>query len=423
MDAQQNITCKGCSKILSQVQVLRHISHSKCKSVYSDHEISAFKTAATARKNEKKKLAYDPSKRSERHQKARNKLMEKDLSKDQPVGKMVKCKVCKGKFEKKSILKHISKSASCKDTYYQGKTSIVNKAKRSAKYYQEVKLKKAEEYSSKKAAKEQEMVNEKPNIERVICMICNRHFELKTILKHIAKSTKCNKIYNLPSAKSDLKMIKKKVKKHYKANRKYDPKKRKEKYKVEKQKEELRKEEEFKQTRIDELASFLKDVEERARDTNLTGRKWLKRCFKEVFERFKEFNEEIKEKVKNCEIAIEDTFETFEEEINVMVDVAKDFEDSKEIYFYFSEYIVGRHAHTYGKPLKDQNKIKLEWHDLKQHIDISLQEIAKKIDQPYENTPWHSCLCNICNIYRDWNTELTYSPPRFSSDQDPEMLL
>ena len=103
--------------------------------------------------------------------------------KDQPLVDMVKCKVWKRKFKKKSILNHIAKSVKCNKIYYpnsatKDRDSSIYKPKRRAKYYQKVRLKVAEEYSSKKAEEENSMV---ADIERINCIRYKRNLKIKSI--------------------------------------------------------------------------------------------------------------------------------------------------------------------------------------------------------------------------------------------------
>ena len=63
-----------------------------------------------------------------------------------------------------------------------------------------------------------------------------------------------------------------------------------------------------------------------------------------------------------------------------------------------------RGFNTHEIPLKKQNKIKLRWHDLKQIIEVRMNDISEKMGMPKEIVPWHGVLCGICKIYRDWKT-------------------
>ena len=80
-------------------------------------------------------------------------------------------------------------------------------------------------------------------------------------------------------------------------------------------------------------------------------------------------------------------------------------------------------CYNWGKPLKDQNRIDLIYHDLKQSIEVKLDEIADQKGIPKEKIPWHSVFCHICKIYRDFKTDVKYMPPRYAHEQDPDMII
>ena len=96
--------------------------------------------------------------------------------------------------------------------------------------------------------------------------------------------------------------------------------------------------------------------------------------------------------------------------------------DIRPLYPIFDDFTTGRVCHNYGKPLREQNRIDMIWHDLKQHIEVKLDNISIELGKPVEKIPWHSRLCKICNIYRDWKTKMKYVPPRFAHEQDPDMI-
>ena len=93
-----------------------------------------------------------------------------------------------------------------------------------------------------------------------------------------------------------------------------------------------------------------------------------------------------------------------------------------ELYPIFNDFLVDN-AHSNGKPLKDQNRIDLIWHDLKQAIEVELDAISNEIGISTEKIPWHSVFCNVCKIYRDWRTNIKFEPPRFGHELDPDMIL
>ena len=57
------------------------------------------------------------------------------------------------------------------------------------------------------------------------------------------------------------------------------------------------------------------------------------------------------------------------------------------------------------------------------NIEVKLEELSNEKGKTYDQIPWHSVLCNICKIYRDWETKVKFVPPRFAHEQDPDMKI
>ena len=57
-------TCKGCKKVLSDSNKLRHITHTSCKQHYSKKEMNHFRDLAAERKSLKEKEYYSKNKES-----------------------------------------------------------------------------------------------------------------------------------------------------------------------------------------------------------------------------------------------------------------------------------------------------------------------------------------------------------------------
>ena len=89
----------------------------------------------------------------------------------------------------------------------------------------------------------------------------------------------------------------------------------------------------------------------------------------------------------------------------------------------FDDFKTGIVCHNYGKPLKEQNRIDLIWHNLKQTIEVKLDLISNEIGKPTEKIFWHGIGCDICKIYRDWKTNIKFTPPRFGHELDPDIVL
>ena len=86
------------------------------------------------------------------------------------------------------------------------------------------------------------------------------------------------------------------------------------------------------------------------------------------------------------------------------------------------DFATGSLYQNYGKPLHEQNRIKLIWHELRQAIEVKLEAMSEKMGLSLERIPWHDYVCSVCDIYRDKKTGKRYLPPRFASEQDPDMI-
>ena len=104
-------------------------------------------------------------------------------------------------------------------------------------------------------------------------------------------------------------------------------------------------------------------------------------------------------------------------------EIERGFDDVRTLYPIFNDFTTGYRCHNYGKPLREQNRIVMIWHDLKQEIEIKLDTILIELGKPTEKISWHGIGCDICKIYRDWKTNIKFIPPRFAHEQDPDMVL
>jgi hypothetical protein len=149
------ITCRGCPKSLKSNQILKHISHSKnCESFYSEKELLEFENASKERKYAQKRKSYDPSKRARRYQES------------------------------------IKKAAKCDLTL---KSSEITK----------------EKYNHKEPKGDLEMYKTLvKNNNGIKCSGCNYSFKKESILKHIAKSENCKRVYNSDDMKLEFQKIK-----------------------------------------------------------------------------------------------------------------------------------------------------------------------------------------------------------------------
>ena len=63
-----DLECKGCSKKLNYVKILKHLASSHgCKPFYSDEEMVDFRNQSTARTYARKRKVYDSSKRAKKY--------------------------------------------------------------------------------------------------------------------------------------------------------------------------------------------------------------------------------------------------------------------------------------------------------------------------------------------------------------------
>ena len=163
----------------------------------------------------------------------------------------------------------------------------------------------------------------------------------------------------------------------------------------------------------------------KARNWNFIRYQWINETYYKSFELLKDFDHQTKVKVNKLENDIEQKFMQIESEIEEKIgifkkEIAKGYDDIRELYPIFDDFTIEPY---YGKPLKEQNKINLMWHDFRQTIAIQLEEISDHIGVPFHDIPWDSQFCNACNIYWDPKTETRYSPPRFSYQLDPNIKL
>ena len=108
-------TCKGCKKVLSDSNKLRHITHTTCRQHYSKEEMNHFRDSAAERKSLKEKEYYSKNKESIRAK--QEEKLEQSRKKRHPLTLTDTCKSCNKTFPETSILKHITHSKSCLKQY------------------------------------------------------------------------------------------------------------------------------------------------------------------------------------------------------------------------------------------------------------------------------------------------------------------
>ena len=374
------------------------------------------------------------------------------------------CEFCKKSLEPEKFLKHIGNSKGCKAHYGPrfskmkrkrlAKRKQISYRKRTSKQRENLnqKRKEANAIRSKKlldlaskgldcngVAKE-EIIEDDLDEYKAQCGFCKDIFDIWSILKHIGNTEPC-KIFYGPGFKEWKKDHKKKRMRYYReknGTKKELEQQRKsyasnEKVRENKKKyhEKWRKEQEFlEQDRMktETCHRVLKMKEDYARKESSEGYKWLHKCFAKVFEEYKSFDNVTKEKIENIENSIKEKQIKIDAEIEYKVEkwkveMERGCNDIKVLIPILEDFATGHLYQNYGKPLNEQNRIKLIWHELKQNIEVKFEAISEEMGISFDRIPWHNYVCSVCNIYRDKSTGKKYLPPRFASEQDPEMIV
>ena len=204
--------------------------------------------------------------------------------------------------------------------------------------------------------------------------------------------------------------------------------KKKRRYQEEKNQQKIWEKQKIERRKIKLAQEFLQDKKEKAWKIDSEYLKWLNDSFSKIFSEYKKFDNDTKEKIISLEESIEKKFIRIKAEIDYKVgkwtdEMERGFDDIRTLYPIFDDFTTGITCHNYGKPLREQNRIELIWHDLKQAIEVKLDGISNEMGKPLEKIPWHGIGCDICKIYRDWKTKVKFSPPRFGHDLDPDTIL
>ena len=277
--------------------------------------------------------------------------------------------------------------------------------------------------------------------QNITCEYCKKKLSDTTILRHIGQSEACKNHYGPrfdEQKRSDHRERQAKYRQKIGARKELDKQKKayasnpelqeKKKTRYEKEKEDLeiwKKGEAFKR-RMKDAHEILQRKEKTARKVNSRGSEWLKHSFEKVFKEYKTWNSKVHEKISMFERCIEEKFLKIESQIDEKVLNVKRYLAGPLPYDFpiFNPVFVNfGFDQSRGLPIKKQNKIELIWHDLKQTIDLGLDDISEKMGMPKVIVPWHSVLCPICEIYRNILTGEKYLPPRFSSEQNPDLIL
>ena len=155
----------------------------------------------------------------------------------------ITCKHCCKKTA--FILKHIAKDQDCKSAYNDDELnalrkyskSITNANKRNLRFNKYNSEDAAEKYYINMLVKDQGEIYENQHEKRIECSSCKRKLKMKSILNHIARSSKCNEYYDLLSSKQELDSIQRQVDEYQSLRQDESKKKKMERLKHEKEEE------------------------------------------------------------------------------------------------------------------------------------------------------------------------------------------
>ena len=399
MDSYENTStkCIVCGK--SFLQLLRHVMTSSCKKYFPNDELKALKEKSKSKTKEKDCL--------------RQKLAHDAKIKSSSAGEKMKCKVCLRKFAKNGLLKHLSKSIKCTNSYpsecYQKlkDQSKIRKAMYSKLNYDPSKQIKSMKESKKgwrkwrmdRFMKTESNWNETFN-RPVMCEVCQEYFPQNVILKHIANSS-CKDSYQDKSLQElrnqcsiDIKRRKSKRRKQY----------------IREQKDEYLKD--LHEKHIEESKKILKKnkvkYESDARCWNeIPYESCLEKIAQKVKENehFKELNivEELGLEFESLEQEIEHKYKVLDNEINKVVLEVKDVEDdwdfvTKRFYRLNGNWKIKCICAKNGliKCACEKNGlIKNEWNQLENKVHEKIKAISSKHGVPWK-CEFRKGYCPVC---------------------------
>ena len=414
-------TCKGCKKVLSDSNKLRHITHTTCRQHYSKEEMNHFRDLAAERKSLKEKEYYSKNKESIRA-KREEKLEQSKRNRQDPLTLIDTCKSCNKTFPETSILKHITHSKSCLKQYneefeyefgflrywaeQQKKDwDVENFTVNKASIYAKQATRRTEMYEKKKAIRDQLTET---------CKSCKKKFWDTSFLKHIGQKQSCKEEYTDEELDFMTGWAKER-KRLYNIDYREENKealalKRSQRNKEQKEK----KKEEIIAKSIQNSKRFFRSsklrYERNARIENKIAFDVGKNNFFQVFQTFQTYalSEKDSKKIGLFKKRFQDMFDKFESEIDQVAANTKDmeYEYDPDLIYTLEQYDKNpekyNHRNDSFSKLEDMwsnlmrpnYQIRNEWHDLCLNVDLTLKEIAKKLKKPYE---WESsCFCDEC---------------------------
>ena len=374
-----NKVCKSCSKSFDESRILKHIIHSSCKNDYTKEEIDILRNLADERRKRK---------RNEQRHKNRENKIKSDILVLSEV-----CRSCQKTFSETSILKHITQTE-CMMNYDDDEIGFLRHCAEERKKDLETDYW-TENKESLIQKRKEKLETEKKSKQGLLemCKSCKKKMGDRSILKHLSQTESCKKDYN----ENDMEYLrnwadkrnKAKKSNYYTINKASIISKKSVRYKQKKEeeKEELRRKwiERDKQNFEKSKESY----ERNARCYNGIDYEIAKRNFPRVFAELRTYSlsEEDSKTVLSFENSIEETYKKFESEIDRVANLAKDLKYENNWYAVLDDF--------YSTTNNDRSsKMAEEWHQLTLRIDLSLKDIATKMERPYV---WaKSCHCEKC---------------------------
>ena len=419
-------TCKGCKKVLSDSNKLRHITHTSCRQHYSKKEMNHFRDLAAERKSLKEKEYYSKNKESIRA-KREEKLEQSKRNRQDPLTLTDTCKSCNKTFPETSLLKHITHSKSCLKQYneeFEHEFGFL-------RYWAEQQKKdwdadnftvnKASIYSKKVAQRKEKSEKKKAISDQLTetCKSCKKKFWDTSFLKHIGQKQSCKEEYT----DEELDFITgwaKERKRLYNIDYREENKealalKRSQKNKEQREKKQQDITAQHIQNSKKCFRSNKLTYERNARTENKIHFDVGKDNFFPVFQTFQTYklSKEDSQKIGSFKNRFQDMFDKFEREIDKVAANTKEmeYEYNPDHCYTQEQYLKNPEKYNnikgsfdkledmWSTLMRPNYQIRNEWHDLCLNIDLTLKEIATTLKKSYE---WEAnCFCDKCLRVKD----------------------
>ena len=356
----------------------------------------------------------------------------------------ITCKHCCKKTA--FILKHIAKDQDCKSAYNdnelnalgQYSKSISNANKRNLRFCKYNSEDAADKYYINMLVKDQGEIYENPLEKRIECNACKRKLKMKSILNHIARSSKCHEYYDLLSSKQELESIQRQVDEYQKTRQDESKKKKIERLKHEKAERKIKLKQENIQLEKKSLMDGIERFKMEAQSKNENGMKSAKEEFDFELQKFKlaKISNKLHEKIIRLENSIQDTYMMFKHDIANIVKVAEDIARNVNL-DYASLSHAGLALKSLFKPIwsitgyrneeiRKYYTIWNDWHDIRLRIDLELNEIAKSIGVPFKwafSCSWFVGVCPKCVATKSLQTDLESNENNFERQNSAPTLV